>query len=239
MPGLLMHLAEGEIILNHINNIKDRKLFMLGCILPDVTCDKALTHFRPDSQKNLITKYPDMDYVLNKYKNKKLSPIDMGILAHLHLDACYVKDFWPHFFNFEDKCERKTCDIRNGLFVRVYSRNNEIVPLKTFFSNEYFYGEYDILNPIIYKKYKPFIPVSTDYDTYDIHIKECIPENKKAVDISLKKYLPAFCFDDEAVVPASNSSLKIFSQNEIFAFLEESALSFISMCKELFYSASV
>lgn len=103
MPGFLMHLVEGEMILNNLKkqiNISKTftEEFMLGCILPDVTSDKERTHFRSLYQKYQITKYPDMTAVYALYGNQELSPIDLGILAHLQLDASYVADFWQHFF---------------------------------------------------------------------------------------------------------------------------------------------
>ena len=80
MPGFLMHLVEGEMILNNLKkqiNISKTftEEFMLGCILPDVTSDKERTHFRSLYQKYQITKYPDMTAVYALYGNQELSPI--------------------------------------------------------------------------------------------------------------------------------------------------------------------
>ena len=111
MPGFLMHLIEGEMIINKINtgvtSAADSHLsaikaapeqFLLGCILPDITDNKEKTHFRPAWQKNLITKYPELAHIRALYPDDAiLSPADYGILAHLHLDTHYVTDFWPEY----------------------------------------------------------------------------------------------------------------------------------------------
>lgn len=237
MPGFLMHLAEGEMLLKNISDKKIRELFLLGCVLPDVTDDKDLTHLRPEKQKYLITKYPDMSMILNKYGKFFSLPltcenaIDMGILAHLHLDALYVEDFWPRYFSFEDEAGNPSCDTRRSLYVRLFSKRDENIPLWDFFSEKYFYGEYDILNPIIYNRFKPFIPINVSYDISNIHIKECVPKNKEAVDISLKKYLPASCFDtnNTSFPTQANTKSKVFPPEDFISFLEEAANEFLRL----------
>lgn len=85
MPGFIIHLAEARRIVDVMKTEYGEdglyelyERFALGCILPDITDDKEKTHFRPEWQKNLITKYPDIDLVLKAYEGKQLTPEDMG-----------------------------------------------------------------------------------------------------------------------------------------------------------------
>jgi hypothetical protein len=228
MPGFLMHLIEGENILKHMNkcNSPDSRdylfcqQFLLGCILPDITDNKELTHFRPAWQKHLITKYPDMEYIFKAYVNDNLSAFDMGIIAHLQLDALYVTDFWPKYFYFQNEAGENSCDTREKLYVNIHS-SNEIIPLKQFFSDEYFYGEYDILNPYLFKKYNINRPDINVYNKQFIHITECIPKNvddiKQALDMYIHSYTSTskdithtYLFPPEDIIEFLNSSAEVF-----------------------------
>ena len=115
MPGFIIHLAEARRILDVMKTEYGEdglyelyERFALGCILPDITDDKEKTHFRPEWQKNLITKYPDIDMVLRAYEGKQLTPEDMGIITHLRMDQLYVERLWPEYFTFRDANGRET-----------------------------------------------------------------------------------------------------------------------------------
>ena len=114
MPGYIIHLCEGRYIADklHISKESQPELlndFLLGCVLPDAVMDKALTHFRPEWQNDLITKYPDIDHILSEYPVEAMAPADLGILAHLMMDAAYVEEFWPQYFQFEADDNTPTC----------------------------------------------------------------------------------------------------------------------------------
>lgn len=230
MPGFLMHLVEGEMILKQLHGKRQLsdsdRLFLLGCILPDVTENKDWTHFRPAWQKNLITKYPDMEFVLQKYSSVALSPIDFGILAHLHLDAGYVTDFWQDYFTFQKADGTPSTDIRDNLYVKLYASPDLCIPLSEFFSETYFYREYDILNPILYRDFQPFIPVDVAYQKQDIHITECIPENPAAINRLLQTYIPTDNFINRN---DTHDSPIIFPYDAIVRFLEKQADKFVSI----------
>lgn len=250
MPGFLMHLVEGEMILNNLKkqiNISKTftEEFMLGCILPDVTSDKERTHFRPLYQKYQITKYPDMTAVYALYGNQELSPIDLGILAHLQLDASYVTDFWQHFFVFEDESGAFSVDIRHPLFVRLLNGQKARIPLADFFSDKWFYGEYDRINPVLNRQFHPFVPDHVSYRAEDIHIKECIPNDAGMIKTSLSAYTgtakaigsedPAASSGDQVtgsdtrISPDDTCMTKIFPYKDIISFLREQADSYPAM----------
>ena len=203
MPGFLMHLIEGEMIINKINTgvtsaadsrllaIKaDPEQFLLGCILPDITDNKERTHFRPAWQKNLITKYPDLDYIRALYPDDAiLSPADYGILAHLHLDTHYVTDFWPDYFTIENTAGNTCFDTRQPLYVHISSQPEKKIPLAEFFSDRYFYGEYDRINPRLLKDFHPYIPEQITYQPELVHITECRPEDPSQITKALQTYI--------------------------------------------------
>jgi hypothetical protein len=225
MPGFLMHLLEGNIILENFkrNKIpfydaasKAGQQFLLGTLLPDITNNKELTHFRPEYQKHLITKYPDIDYILQRYNKSDFSPFDLGILAHLHLDAVYVKDFWPNYFSFQNDKGMATRDTREALYVNIFS-TNEVIPLKEFFSDKYFYGDYDILNPILMNTYDIQKPDISFYNKKDIHISECAQADASDI-ISV---IEAFTSWSDTT---SNNTTRVFPASDIINFINAAAL---------------
>lgn len=170
MPGYMMHLCEGKCILDILKSsdistdFSDDFCndFLTGCVLPDATDDKSLTHFRPSWQNDLITKYPDKNYLLRKHPLSQLSALDFGILAHLILDADYVTELWPQFFRFEDKCGAETARISDIAQVRMTGLGplpgGTLVSLDEFFSDAYFYGDYDATNPLFARDFHPVLP---------------------------------------------------------------------------------
>lgn len=239
MPGFLMHLIEGEMIINKINTgvtsaadsrllaIKaDPEQFLLGCILPDITDNKERTHFRPAWQKNLITKYPDLDYIRALYPDDAiLSPADYGILAHLHLDTHYVTDFWPDYFTIENTAGNTCFDTRQPLYVHISSQPEKKIPLAEFFSDRYFYGEYDRINPRLLKDFHPYIPEQITYQPELVHITECGPEDPSQITKALQTYI----IQNPSPAPeASVTRAEIFPYDAVIEFLEHMADTFFT-----------
>jgi hypothetical protein len=177
----------------------------------------------------MITKYPDMEGFLHAHKKDILSPIDMGIMAHLHMDAVYVTDFWPKYFNFQNEYGRKTNDTREHLFAHIH-KSGEIIPLENFFSSKYFYGEYDILNPYIMEKYNVIPPDISTYNKDDIHIPECIPENPEDIEKCLNIFIPVAseCNDTKPDI-----STHIFKVDDIINFLADSSVKYGALYNSL------
>lgn len=229
MPGYMMHLAEGQIILDKLNQTKNnlhisKNDFLLGCMLPDAVTDKELTHFRPANQKKQITKYPDMPYVLNTHLKHPLSSCDFGILAHLHMDAIYVTDFWPKYFTFLDTDESYT-NITSDIDHVWIQTIGQHVPFKQFFTDTWFYGEYDILNPYIKSVIHISIPEITTLPK-DIHIYDY-----DCIDRGLLETMLAKLSEEINTVDHFSSNLEsksnIFPKEDILNFLDETADLFI------------
>ncbi len=244
MPGFLMHLVHGQMTLDELK--KKYSLsesfchdFLLGSILPDITTDKELTHFRkyePPVGNHTIKKYPDADALKACYEatsqDAPLNPLSLGILAHLYLDAMYVTDLWDGFFTFEDECGNTSTDTRKNLFVHM-KETVQIIPLNTFFSKEFFYGDYDITNPYFLGKYAPKVPAGLHFDPQENQISQCQLNDQIDADIFLRKYLPQECFGDGTapnpnVAPPNTNviptlALEEFMAREAKRFVEEYA----------------
>ncbi len=229
MPGYIMHLAEGQIILDKLKQMDidfsvSENEFLLGTILPDAVADKELTHFRPASQKNRITKYPDIPRLFCACKGSRLSACDLGILAHLHMDARYVTDFWPHYFTFLDANHSYTTITADINHVLIYAGDRKM-PLKQFFSDAWFYGEYDILNPYIINSVRPPVPklsfIPEDMQLYD---------HSRIDPVLLKNIVSAISSN---ILSGKRAEInpkdfpKIFPEKDTLNFLKESADFFI------------
>ncbi len=259
MPGFMLHLAEGQMILNKLNRInasdksKQSKAgcrpiqtdtdfihdFMCGCMIPDAISDKELTHFRPLWQKELITKYPDMDYIMDTYANIMSTACDFGILAHLHLDSLYVCSYWKQHFIFEDIHGTETT-VHNDIHHVRLLRDNSRIPYNEFFSTKYFYGDYDILNPYIYKAVQPYIPDVYDIPPEQIHIEECKKYNAAFLANCIKNYVLSdtrtmagdttkkYRAPEKSPIPKT----RIFPYDSILKFLDNTANEYIKLLKE-------
>lgn len=256
MPGFMLHLAEGQMILNKLNKLNKPKYtasdfihdFMCGCIIPDATSDKELTHFRPLWQKELITKYPDMNYIMNTYADVLSTACDFGILAHLHLDSLFVCSYWKQHFIFEDKNENETAVHRNIHHVRLLKDNSHI-PYSEFFSDKYFYGDYDILNPYIYRTVHPYIPNVYDVTPEQIHIDECKKYDAALLEDCIKNYIlsdtvtndtlagndDSVCIRTEKYLLQKQSAIpetRIFPYDSILVFLNKTSNEYIKLITE-------
>lgn len=228
MPGFLFHLIEGQMIIDKLNIDKTLSTdfiegFMFGCIVPDATSNKELTHFRPLWQKELITKYPDMNYILKKYMNTKLSPCDLGILAHLQLDSLYVKEYWDKHFVFEAKDNSRTNVHKCIDHVRLLDRGT-CIPYSEFFTDKYFYGDYDILNPLIYTKHKPYIPKEAEYPSDKISIIECRDYDKAIISNYIYGFEIADAIYDDSEIPET----KVLNYKSLIDFLDNTAAKYIN-----------
>lgn len=221
MPGYIMHLCEAAYILDKIK-IKNSDEFILGCVLPDAVASKDLTHFRPRYQDTRITKYPDMEYVMKKYNINTLTPADLGVISHLQMDALYVSTFWPKFFTFEDNQNQPTEIHDNITHVRMkdggIQKEGTCIPLSSFFSQEYFYGDYNATNSLFIKDFNPRLPA---YYSADLTITECLSYSEK----KLKEDLTVFTAGDN--VPAAPT--KVFHYSDLKDFIISCGEAFINL----------
>lgn len=164
MPGYVMHLAEAGQILDrlrqHITVSYDwEQQFFTGTLLPDTRLkdEKRFSHFWNSEQLELLALAPDLSLFLKKYRERLKEPVVLGYLAHLHLDNCYVRNYWPTVIAF---CgEQGEPEVQKDMITDVEMKHlHKKVPVKKFFSPEYYYGEYTKLNGYFIDKYHLAVP---------------------------------------------------------------------------------
>lgn len=244
MPGYMMHLCEGAHILNSLrlqpsgHNYLSEGLspdfcndFLLGCVIPDAVSDKSRTHFRPEWQRPLITKYPDIPYILSKYDIHSMTAADLGILAHLMMDTAYVTSFWPRFFRFEDASGNAT-NVTDQID-HVHMSEESMQPagadiaIQEFFSCKYFYGDYDITNIHFYKAFSPNIPVIR---LVDITISECLCFSPDTMLNDLHQFA---AIDGDMANDTQSVETKVFPYQSMVDFVTGSAQDFIRLLSDL------
>lgn len=164
MPGYVIHLAEAKQILDVIKEqtkVSDdwEQRFLTGTLLPDTRLkgEKRISHFWNPEEFHLLALAPDLSLFLAKYGERLTDPLVLGYLAHLHLDACYVQNYWPTviaFYGAEGEPEYEKKKITSVEIKRLGRR----VPVGCFFSPEYYYGEYTKLNGYFIDKYGLTVP---------------------------------------------------------------------------------
>ncbi len=99
MPGWNIHLEAGERLADKLEfSGRERKEFLLGCILPDINNGYANkvkiikqhedTHYTYEKKSSLNF------YAENKQKIREKSPIFLGYLFHLYTDGYFNYDFY-------------------------------------------------------------------------------------------------------------------------------------------------
>lgn len=93
----------------------------------------------------------------DKYGQRLNEPVMLGYLAHLHLDARYVTEYWPTvmaFYGCTGEPEYRKAHIAEVEIKRL----QKCVPVSQFFSVDYYYGDYTKLNGYFIHKYHLRVP---------------------------------------------------------------------------------
>ena len=93
----------------------------------------------------------------DKYGQRLNEPVMLGYLAHLHLDARYVTEYWPTvmaFYGCTGEPEYRKAHIAEVEIKRL----QKCVPVSQFFSIDYYYGDYTKLNGYFIHKYHLRVP---------------------------------------------------------------------------------
>lgn len=225
MPGYIMHLCEGQYILNNIDMRGGENDFLLGCVMPDAVSDKNKTHFRPAWQSSHITKYPDIGHILELYPITRMTFADLGILAHLIMDARYVTDFWPRFFQFENEAGMAVTREADISCVRLTGESMQPagtgISLHEFFSNDFFYGDYDRTG---HRFQHDFHTVPPAVYRPELTISECSDISLSRLEADLKRFVCGHYLPDMPVT-------RVFPYDSLRDFVIQTAEDFISLLK--------
>ena len=164
MPGFTMHLAEASQLLPELKKRYPvdeawQNRFLLGTLLPDTKtmADKKTSHFWVEEDMDKLARAPHLELFCEKYRGRLSEPCLLGYWAHLYLDYCYVSRFWPTMLSFLDENGRETPYTSQITNVKIL-RSGELVPLKNFYTVDYYYGDYNRMNQYFFDRYPIQIP---------------------------------------------------------------------------------
>ncbi len=175
MPGYVIHLALGELLLNQLRlKGKERDYFLLGCIAPDAIAGmKKTTHFWSNEMCTRFARKPEPEAFEQKYYSHRTNPFVMGYYSHLFLDKRFIEVYWKKHFSFFDEKMNKESEYDKVRLVYL-KENKKYYPRELFFSENMYYGDYDSMNGYFVKKYDILTP-STVWEIPDF-IEE-LPED--------------------------------------------------------------
>lgn len=156
MPGYIIHLAMAEEVLKEINHTSDKfgYMYRIGSIVPDTekTGHKQRSHFWTDDMLAHFVRKPDLDMFLSKYGGRMDEPYVLGYYSHLLLDYNFVSSYWREHYEFYDDNGIICDDYYKVKWVRNLD-TGEQVARDTFFSDKYYYGDYDRMNSYLVDVY--------------------------------------------------------------------------------------
>ena len=221
-----MHLAEGRLLektltdRDFLKGERDLSLFQDGLLLPDTKRkkEKITSHFWNEKDLSRLAIPPDLELFYQRYREKLYMPVLLGYWAHLHLDRAFVTGFWPENFRFLDEMGNE--QVLGEKIRKVYLKNKGItVPVKEFYSKEWYYGDYSRMNARFIEK-------------YDISVPKVIPgcadgiaEVEEEDLYTVRQELLELC----CASGNENHSLKVFSPEDLDEFLKKTAAEFLQL----------
>lgn len=230
MPSIIFHLTEAKLITQHLREASAdypfthihgwQNDFTIGSILPDAIPRplKYKTHFWHPSDFSHVVIAPDLNLWQKTYPNTLKEPMLIGYLAHLHLDYLYFTEYLPSIVRFLNEQGLDETESLKAVSVQI-RQTGEQMPVMTFFSKDYFYGDYIRMSPHLIEKYHLSMPASpihpwpvneTDFASYRQFCKLA------AADLSLDiKKEPARIFDPTDFENFVNKAAETFIQQFI------------------------
>ena len=134
----------------------------------------------------------------------------------------YAKDYIPQIITFYDVNGREASD-RKDITHALIKRTGELIPIKTIFSDEYYYGDFTKMNTYLMKHFS----LSTDvyYDTKNPGISEVNYSDIQKIQNQLNGYLDV---SEDAI-----KELKVFDIDDLLQFLEQTVEQFIHNIKKI------
>lgn len=208
MPGFILHITTAKMLFDTYNIPLNRDAFEVGNLIPDSVSDKTFSHFRHPERNEKLIVYPDLQLFLNKYQQLLSDSSCLGYYYHLYIDQRYAKEYLPQVVSFYDK-NGKEASNRDEISHALIKRTGEIIPIKNFFSDEYYYGDFTKLNTYLMNRYNLSICLSKDIPNPGI--EEVDYANISAIEHQLNGYLDV---PENAV-----NQLKVFEAEHLMRFL--------------------
>lgn len=221
MPGYILHLTEAKLICERLEkcgvnlNQRWKNLFYLGNLLPDTKrkTDKITSHFWDPKSTVRLAIPPDLTLFEEKYGAQVQGPLMLGYQTHLRLDADYVEDYWDHILEFRD-ASGNTAVLKQeitSVWLKLYQKE---IPVDSFFSSEYYYGDYSRMNGALLHKFQLEIPVYEE--TLACPVSEVNPEDLREV----LEELEILCGRADC---GGQEELRVFCLKDLEQFIREKA----------------
>ena len=220
MPGFILHITTAKMLFDKYNMDVDQDAFGVGNLIPDAVSDKTFSHFRHPSRNKKLMVYPDMDLFLDKYQHLLSDSSCLGYYFHLYVDRIYAKDYIPQIVTFYDENGLEVSD-RADITHALIKRTGELVPIKTFFSDEYYYGDFTKLNTYLINRFD--LSTSLNKNVKNPGISEVDYADIAAIEKNLQEYLDV---PEDAV-----NELKVFEAEHLINFLEGLVDEFVERIK--------
>lgn len=224
MPGFILHMTAAKMLFDKHKGTDglsiDFDAFQTGNLIPDSVSDKTFSHFRHPNRKEKLMVYPDLNLFLDKYQHLLHISSCLGYYFHLFIDRVYARDYIPQIVTFYDINGQEASN-RKDITHALIKRTGELIPIKTIFSDEYYYGDFTKLNTYLIKRFG----LSTDLacDVVNPGIEEVDYADIKKIQKQLQGYLDV---PEDAV-----NELKVFSIENLLKFLEKATEEFLNMIR--------
>lgn len=212
MPGYILHLTAAQILIQKSNEKLNVNDFLVGNLLPDTVKEKTVSHFRSPARYGKRIEYPELQPFLDKYKDIMKWDSVKGYLYHLYIDRKFMREYLPTIVTFLDEQGQEDDETKTVTQVLLH-RTGEKIPIKQFFSEEYYYGDFTKMNTYLIEHYQ--VPLNLKIRAENPEIGEVNYQDVEKVLGELKSYLGV---PKEAV-----EELNVFEMESLLRFLENAA----------------
>lgn len=212
MPGFILHLTAAKMLLDKFHIPVDQNAFYIGNLLPDTAADKEKSHFRAIERCGKMVEYPETDVFAEKYRALLTESSALGYYYHLYIDRKFLKEFYPRVLRYLN-ADRVEEEDRDKVVWAYVCKTKEIVPVRQFLSEEYYYGDFTRMNRWLVDRYQ--LPLNLDPFIKNPGIEEV--DYRKA-EIVLEQLMSYMSQPVEMV-----NELKVFDIEELLIFLENAA----------------
>lgn len=218
MPGYILHLTAAAMLLEQLSgegvlcSDRQRNAFFAGNLLPDAVEDKTASHFRNPRYYGNMVEYPDLERFLARYPVDPENPGRLGYFFHLYIDRCFFREYLPQIVNFQDE-EGRSAEKREEVAFAWLKRKKQRIPIREFFSEDYYYGDYTKMNTWLVNRYH--LPLEFDVKNVRAGVREVDERDLTEVLGKLWSYLET----PECAV----QDVRVFEVDELLEFIGKKA----------------
>ena len=215
-----MHLAHAGLVFEELEkhgfcpDVRWKNKYLLGSLLPDTKArnDKKESHFRNRRDEVKLAIPPDLQLFYRKYGRSSTEPSMLGYRMHLQLDADWVNRFWDRILELLGEDGRREELAERITKVRIL-HGGRVVPVDSFFSDEFYYGDFSRMNAYFMKNFPVCIP---EYEDGTCDVREAEWQDLKGVLAEIRRLSLNVSMEDVA-------ELQVFDLLELERFLRTDA----------------